>query len=198
MSTILVLKNINPADYVVEPKPSVTKLTPKTKYDLLNPGEVDHISNAGGIIRVLKRGSIYDKQGNLYDRECGKPCWWHRHAFDGLAMGIPIHATEDEIYMDGVFCSYECVYTYLLDHFEKSIVHRDPNYSNSIVLLEQLFQQEFKGQELKPALDWRLLKDVGNGSLSVKDFTIGLKGIRTIPHPNFIFKSVTITYDVLQ
>jgi len=191
---IFTLKNINPDDFkVVKSQPHGTK----TKYDIYNPGKISHVTNSGGIIRVLQRGEICDKTGGPYDRECGKPCWWHRQSFDGLAMGIPIRIYEKKVYMDGIFCSYSCVYAFLLDHLEKVVSKRDPNYKNSIILLKQLFVEEFPGQILIPTPDWRLLKTVGNGSMTIKDLTQNLKGIRLIKHPNLIFVQVIVNYDII-
>lgn len=85
MSTMCVLKGINPADFVIKIKQIDTQS--KSKYDIVNPGRISHTTGAGGTIRVLQRGELYNKHGNPYDRECGKACQWHRHAFDGLAMG---------------------------------------------------------------------------------------------------------------
>jgi len=198
MSTVFVLKNINPADFIIKSFNKPQDIGPKTKYDVFNPGKVSHVTKAGGTVRVLQRGKVCNKNGNPYDRECGKPCWWHRHAFDGMAMGIPIRIFKDTIYMDGIFCSYSCVYAYLIDHYEKMVGKRNPNYSNSLTLLKQLFDEEFPGEELEPAKDWRLLKDVGNGSLNVQEFIFSLKGIRLTPRPNLFFSEITADYDIVN
>lgn len=197
MSTVFILKNVGP--YESNTKPMQTKNTDKNnKYDIVHPGRITHVTSAGGVIRVMQRGEVYNKNGTPYEKETTKMCWWHRANFDGLAMGIPIRIKDKKLYCDGVFCSYSCTYAYLLDHMEKILPKRDPNYKDSIVLLFQIFNIEFPGEELIPALDWKLLKDIGNGNMTLKDFISGLKGIRLIQHPNVIFKSVTINYDIIK
>jgi hypothetical protein len=202
MSTVFVLRGIDSKD--VEIKSTQTEnhntviTTAKNKFDVINPGKISHISPAGAIVRVLQRGDVYDKQGNIYEREATKQCWFHRMTFDGLAMGIPIRISQGKVYCDGTFCSYSCVYAFLLDHMEKMPCKRDPNYINSIVLLKQLFEDEFPGEELTATLDWKLSKDVGNGNLTFKEFMFGLKGIRVIARANYIYTPVTVTYDIVK
>ncbi len=198
-STVFTLKGCNPVDFIIKPK---GELTQKGKYDILHPGKVSHTTGAGAVIRVLQRGGLYNKNGTPYDTVCSKQCWWHRKLFDNMAMGIPIRIVfsngHRDVYMDGVFCSYSCVYAYLLDHFEKIPSKRDPNYAQSITLLIQLFEEEFPGEELVAAGDWRLQKDVGNGNMTTKDFMIVLKGFRVVQHPNLSYHGVTVTYDIIN
>lgn len=200
MSTVFVLKGINPANHVPKAKDSTLKV--RNKYDVVNPGKVSHVNGSGAIVRVLQRGEVCNKFGNPYDKTCSKSCWWHRQTFDGLAMGIPIRLSVKDgvsvLYMDGVFCSYSCVLAYLEDHFEKMPAKRDPNYKNSITLLRQLFLDEFPGEKLTAALDWKLLKDVGNGNLTIKDFITGLNGLRLNQHPNYQYLPVTVSYDIVK
>jgi hypothetical protein len=197
MSTVFTLKNVG--TYEIPIKPMQNKNTERNgKYDIIHPGRISHVTGGGGIIRVMQRGDVYNKNGTPYDREHTKMCWWHRVNFDGLAMGIPIRIKGKKVYCDGVFCSYSCVYAFLLDHMEKIQSKRDPNYKDSIILLMQLFEMEFPGEELVPALDWRLLKDVGNGNMFLKDYLMGLKGLRLVQHPNLVYKSVTVNYDIIK
>jgi hypothetical protein len=199
MTTIFTLKGCNPIDFVIKHK---NDSTAKGKYDILHPGKVSHTTGAGGVIRVLQRGNLYCKNGTPYDTECTKQCWWHRKLFDNFAMGIPVRVvysrTDRDVYMDGVFCSYSCALAWLEDHFEKIPSKRDPNYSQSIVVLKQLFEEEFPGEDLVAALDWRLQKDVGNGNMTTKDYMAGLKGFRIVQHPNLSYHAVTVTYDIIN
>lgn len=198
-NTSFVLKGCNPADFALR-----QKLDPpqKGKHDILHAGKVSHTTGAGGIVRVLQRGNRYDKNGNPYETTCTKQCWWHRKLFDTIAMGIPMRAVykngERDVYMDGSFCSYSCVLAFLEDHLEKEASKRNPNYSQSITLLKQLFEEEFPGEELIAALDWTFQKDVGNGDMTTKDYMANIKGVRIIRHPNLSFKPVTVTYDVVN
>jgi len=300
MSTVFVLKNTGPADFPIKTRfisnigsnPNHTNHTNhtnqggnelKSKFDIINPGKVSHVNSAGTAIRVFSRGNAYTKDGNPYDHDCGKPCFWHRMTFDGIAMGIPIRIsasdsshskshhnsnstkqsnpnenndnststiknftstktssklllnvstsgtnetnnnntnnnnsngsiTEGEnveadlmqtmkprVYMDLAFCSYSCAYAYLIEHHENKIRSaRDPNYAQSLTLLKQLYDDEFPGEKLEAARDWKLLKTVGNGTMDVKEFCRGLKGIRVISHPNYHYVPIVQTYDILK
>lgn len=200
-STVFTLKNCNPSHFISKITP-VETTTPKQKYDVLNPGKPIQLNNAGGVSRVLQRGEVYCKDGNPYERDCGKSCWWHRHPFEGLAMGIPIRVVIKsgvrKIYMDGFFCSYACTLAFLEEELKKTQSRRDPNYSQSKTLLLQLFEEEFPGEKLLPALDWKMMKDVGNGNLNLREYLSGMKGIRLVQHPNCSFTPVTITYDIVS
>lgn len=186
-----ILRRVKPVDNGIE----------KTRFDIMNPGKVSTTTHNGGAIRVMQRGGIYNKDGSVYNRECGKPCWWHRHAFDGLAMGIPIKISIEfgvnRVFADGVFCSYSCAMAYLMDELEKIPARRNPNFTNSMTLLKQIFAEEFPGIELVAARDWRLMKDVGNGDLTLKEFLFGMVGMRFVCHPNITFEPITVSYDIV-
>lgn len=201
MTTTFTLVGFNPAEFMnkaVVPEAAVQK----TRFDVVNPGKVMHANNAGGVVRVLQRGEIYSKDGNPYEGDCGKPCWWDRHPVVGMAMGIPVRVVRNggglKTYCDGIFCSYSCALAYLLKELSQVPSQRDPNYSQSKTILLQLFREEFPGEKLVKALDWKLLKDVGNGNLSYQEWAHGLKGIRIVQHPNLIFLPVTVTYDIIN
>jgi hypothetical protein len=201
MSAVFVLKGYDPLD--LGKKMAIPETSSiKTRFDVVNPGKSTQINNAGGTIRVLQRGEVYCKDGNPYDRECGKPCWWHRHSINGIAMGIPVRVINRDgkmqVYMDGFFCSYSCVMSYLTEELDKIPARRNPNYTQSKTLLLQLFAIEFPGEVLTPALDWKLLKDVGNGGLSEREWKDHLKGMRLVQHPNYVYVPVTVTYDILN
>src|SRR3990170_8284514 len=120
MSTTFVLRNVDLKEIEIKSTQTENHNTiVKSKFDIVNPGKISHISPAGAIIRVLQRGEVYQKNGNPYETESTKPCWWHRMPFDGLAMGIPIRISGKKVYCDRTFCSYSCVYAFLLDHMEK-------------------------------------------------------------------------------
>jgi len=201
MTTIFVIKGVDFIDLNNRIRP-VEQTTGKTRFDVLQPGRVMATTNAGGVIRVMQRGAIYYPNGNPYNRECGKPCFWCRHPFDGLAMPIPIRAAVRHgiltIWGDGIFCSYACAYASLLKELDVIPAKRDPNYANSKTLLLQCFEQEFPREKLVAARDWRLLKDVGNGDMSLKEWQIGLVGIRLVQNANIIFNPVTISYDLIK
>lgn len=201
MTAVFVLKGYDPLDLAKKMAIPETS-NAKTRYDIVNPGKPMQINNAGGTTRVLQRGEPYCKDGNPYDRECGKLCWWHRHPINGIAMGIPVRVIQRDgkmlVYMDGFFCSYSCVLALILEEMDKIPARRNPNYTQSKTLLIQLFAVEFPGEVLDAARDWRLLKDVGNGNLSLREWKESLKGMRLVQHPNYIYVPVTVTYDILN
>jgi len=198
-NTTFVLRNVELKDLEIKSTQTENHNTVvKSKFDIINPGKISHISSAGAVIRVLQRGEVYQKNGNPYEKYSTKPCMWHRIAFDGIAMGIPIRISGNKVYCDGTFCSYSCAYAFLIDHNEKIPIKRDPNYINSETLLKQLFEEEFPGEELVPSKSWMFLKDVGNGNMTIKEYLFGLKGIRAVLRTNYIFLPVTVTYDIIK
>lgn len=246
MSTTFVLRNTGPGDFHVKTRVISNVHESKTKYDIINPGRVSHVNSSGNAMRVMQRGEVFMKDGSPYDRECGTPCFWHRLAFDNLAMGVPIRISSNhlspmlpspaasatptptdsksqgkinkavksvsnvqsstseiplgnKVYMDGVFCSYSCAYAYIIDQNETKVKSaRDPNLANSLVLLKQLFEQEFPGETLEAAWDWRLLKTVGSGNMSVKEYLMRIKGVRIVPNYNYQYCPITASYDILK
>tara|TARA_R110002072_G_scaffold45565_4_gene126805 strand:- start:111984 stop:113069 length:1086 start_codon:yes stop_codon:yes gene_type:complete len=160
----------------------------KSKYDIVNPGTRRLINNAGGFSRVMERGHYVDVKGNPYDSSSSKMCWWHRHLFDGESMGIPIRIEEVydgyNIYMDGNFCSYSCTLAYLEVELDKVYSKRNPNYADSFNLLSAMFDEHSPGEKLKASLDWKEMSDVGNGTLSLKDYMTSLKGLCTTHNYN--------------
>lgn len=201
MSTTFVLKGFDVMS-AMNNTSDIQNMVTKSKFDIVKPGKVIHTNGAGGTVRVLQRGNLYDKDGNKYNRECNKLCWWHRGPIKGLAMGIPLRIKHEEneleVFVDGYFCSYSCVLAYLNEEMFKIPERRNSKYTNSKTLLVQLFSHEFPDEELVPARDWKLLKDVGNGNLTYQEWAIDLKGLRLVEHPNIMFTSVTMTYGILN
>lgn len=65
---------------------------------------------------------------------------------------------------DGIFCSFNCCMSYINKNSNNTL------YSQSKHLLHQIFFTYFKkNMPIKPAPDWRLLKDYG-GNLSIQEF----------------------------
>ena len=73
---------------------------------------------------------------------------------------------KDYYETDGVFCSFNCCKAYIKDN-----IHR-PIYDDSNRLLIQMYNDIFetKLKTIAPADDWRLLKDRGNGHLTIEKF----------------------------
>lgn len=211
MSTIFKLQGCNPATIVIKTLPT-SENNPghhhqtidglgKSRYDMINPGRISHTTGAGGQIRVLQRGQLYCPNGDVYNTSLGKPCFWHRHFFDGPSMGIPIKISvktaEKKVYMIEHFCSYACALAAIEDELEKVESKRKYDAVKAKLILLMLFNEEFPGEVLTAAKDWRLQKDVGNGNLTEREYLLGLKGFRVIQHPNFVFQPITVSYDLL-
>lgn len=174
-----------------------------TKNDITKFGSVLHTGSSGSSVRVLTRGeAICFKTGNPYDRQCSKPCWWHRMNFDGIAMGIPmrIETTDGKmiVYMDGYFCSYSCVYRRILEEEKKLPQFRDHNIINSKSVLFQLFKEEFPNDILEAAGDWEFLDTVGNGTVNIRNYVTKLTGVRIRVHPNYHFMPTTIMGELMD
>jgi hypothetical protein len=177
----------------------------KSKYGVLNPGTKRIINNSGGFNRVFQRGNWVDAKGNPYHDKNNKFCWWHRHLFDGESIGIPVRVEMQKdivvVYMDGHFCSYSCAYAYLLDELKKTPTCQDPNYRESRTLLLEMYDDYEPGKELKPSLHWSLMSDVGNGTMSLKDYITTLHGVCSTLHckynyPRRVFAPVEVSYDI--
>lgn len=213
MSTIFRLQGCNPATITIKALATSENLPGhhhqaianigKSKYDVLNPGRISHTTGSGGQVRVLQRGALYSQNGSPYNSSSGKPCFWHRHFFDGPSMGIPVKISiksgERKVYMiDDHFCSYSCALAAIEEELEKFETKRKFDAVKAKLIILMLFEEEFPGETLVPAKDWRFQKDVGNGNLTEKEYLHSLKGVRLGQHPNFTFHPVTISHDILS
>jgi len=78
---------------------------------------------------------------------------------------ITIH--ENDYYeTDGIFCSFNCCKAFIEDN------KHDPMYDNSSRLLIQMYNDIFntKTTSIIPADSWRILKNRGNGHLTIEKF----------------------------
>jgi hypothetical protein len=213
MSTVFKLQGCNPATITIKTLNSTENLPGhqhqaianlgKSRYDVFNPGRISHTTGSGGQVRVLQRGALYTQNGAPYNAASGKPCFWHHHFFDNPSMGIPVKISikhgDKRVYMtDDHFCSYSCALAAIEDELEKFEHKRRFDAVKAKLIILMLFSEEFPGETLTPAKDWRLQKDVGNGNLTEKEYLHSLKGIRLMQHPNFIFTPITISYDILK
>lgn len=166
--TKIYLTGVNPNDYDLVSRTNNTRRT-----NIKKLGNIGHTID-GTHIRVLKRGNIFDKDDIPYESMCNKPCWWCRYKIDERAMGIPVKIDGDSVWMDGLMCSYECVYAFLDEHYLKSHIHQNPHWTNSITLLKQLFYTQFPEKPpLVKAIDWKLLKRNGYGNITIGQFREG-------------------------
>ena len=116
-------------------------------------------------------------------------------------MGIPIKISvktgDKKVYMMDTFCSYSCALAAIEDELEKVASKRKFDAVKAKLIILMLYSEEFPGEKLTAAKDWRLQKDVGNGNLTEREYMSALKGFRVIQHPNFVFQPITTSYDLL-
>lgn len=101
-------------------------------------------------------------------RRCS--CWHCRHPIpqEWHPLGIPVRyrTVDDTFEVEGVFCSFNCIASYLSEH-------TDYRYKESTVLLAMLHRRIFgvskKMTDILPAPSWKLLKDYG-GFMSIEEF----------------------------
>lgn len=198
-NTQFVLKDCIPSEYYARLTPITTKVSSKSDTSIVNPGKVHSVGLSGGNSRIVERGVLLDRNRNIYKSNDGTPCWWHRHNFDGPSIGVPIYIQRlidgtFIIHMDGVFCSAQCAYAYIIE--EQSKRRCDPAYINSKTILLQLWDEFNPGVKLHPAPDWRLLRDVGNGPLNPREFKEKLSGYSIVMKPNCYFVPIGRSYEL--
>jgi hypothetical protein len=132
---------------------------------------------------------ICNKEGNL-TKEGGR-CGYCLDDFKTISVGVPIafeqvnyeNAHEKKtifiFWLEGTFCTFECVYKFLLD----SKLYSEEN----IILLKKMFLTVFPTGKFMPANDRLLLKSNG-GSLEREQWEV--------PHNLFIAKNEIIFYPV--
>lgn len=199
-----VLQDINLEDSFkrITPLDNIINNSGKVSHDIVIPGKSVLVNNCGGTTRLLSCGEYLNLNESPYHKETGKPCWWCRHPFDAKAVGIPVKVSRNEdklnVYMDGIFCSFECAYSYLRKELNISFAYRNPIYANSKELIKQMYDEHFPGKELTCAPDWIVLRDVGNGDVSIKDFNQKLSSYRMGVHPNYDVSSVIRRFDLMK
>ena len=121
---------------------------------------------------VCSNIKFFDNNNNIYPEKTDLLCFWDGCPFSNSPIGIPLKPHDDEIGYDCelTFCSYECVYAYLLDHFEKMECKRDINYKDSIQYLKYIYNLLYPDKVLKPAHDRRLVKESFGGSIPISVF----------------------------
>lgn len=110
---------------------------------------------------------LLTKDGDIYPEKTDICCWWDRHKFNTVPIGIPIIYEKNNgihiFYLEGFFCSFECCQSYI-----KENTH--PSYKKSLQYLKNIFFSIYPTTELKDALNWKLLKISGYGTLDIDSF----------------------------
>jgi hypothetical protein len=146
--------------------------------------------NSNTNVKVLLTKCKFEERGVEYPSCTSCHCWWCRSPFESEPMGIPINSKEEGVdvayNMEGFFCSPQCCCAFLCDHEKKFPYKRDNRYKNSLTILRNMYERIFPGEELVPALDWRLLQIVGNGNMTIENFRSNNRKIDRTPNVHFI------------
>lgn len=96
-------------------------------------------------------------------------CWWCRHSVpkEVHPLGLPIRYSKDYFDTEGIFCSFNCMCSYLHDNLNNNL------YKDSSTLIYLMYKSIFGEfpikMNLKKAPSWKLLKQYG-GSLTIEEF----------------------------
>lgn len=97
---------------------------------------------------------------NKTDNNTYNHCWWCRLPFFTQPIGCPLTLEDGVYYVDGLYCSPNCVKAYYLEYLQN-----DSKYKNSIKLLAMMMCEESEGDArpvtIEPSLPWRLLVQYG-------------------------------------
>lgn len=93
----------------------------------------------------------------------GMQCWWCRHSFNTVPIGLPVEYKKGKFYCEGIYCSYNCALAHNIDI-------GDENVSKRTSLLYMLYHKiHKKDKKIKEAGDWRTLKSCG-GSVEIEQY----------------------------
>lgn len=112
-------------------------------------------------------------------------CWWCRLPFSTQPIGCPLTLEQGVYYVDGLYCSPNCVKAYYLEYLQN-----DSKYKNSIKLLAMMMCEGTMNEggdaqpvTIEPSLPWRLLVQYG-GTMTADKYKSLSK------HVQLTFKSV--------
>lgn len=96
-------------------------------------------------------------------------CWWDRHSIPSHIhpLGLPIRYKNGYFDTEGIFCSFNCMSSYLHDNCS-NVIYKD---SGALIYLlyKTLFKEYPVKMNIRKALSWKLLKQYG-GNLSIEEF----------------------------
>jgi hypothetical protein len=134
-------------------------------------------------------------------------CWWCKYPIpsDVNPIGCPVkffkkdiskNINEDYFETDGIFCSFNCTLAYINDLSVYDIRYRES--TGLLYILYKKIFNEFPPQMcIKPALNWRLLKNFG-GIISIDEFRNNFQKIDNISlnyiKKDFVIKINSISY----
>jgi hypothetical protein len=125
-----------------------------------NPKEsFEYIPNAISILKEFSTNNEWPQKTNI-------KCWWCCHNFETLPLGIPIKIYNDEFYLKGCFCSFNCILSYVNDNINK---YKYDNIYPNIKSLRYKLTNKLINEYLTPAPPRESLKIFG-GELSIEQF----------------------------
>jgi hypothetical protein len=86
-------------------------------------------------------------------------CWWCTLLIDNEPIGCPLSFKNDTYFIDGIFCSANCVKAYVLDRCQN-----DTTYKDSIRLLSLMVADMYNTKSpitIQPSPPWRFLTQYG-------------------------------------
>jgi hypothetical protein len=124
---------------------------------------------------------IYTDKDNLFLED--KCCDWCGKPMKNFYIGIPIDIEDTkygyEIKMDGCFHSFRCCYASLIREKNYSFSYRNSVYTNSEMILLFLYREITGKDDLKPEIDFKLLK---NKEIDTNSYNyVQLPGFEFIP-----------------
>jgi hypothetical protein len=116
-------------------------------------------------------------------------CWWCKYQIpnDVHPIGCPIkyfkkdvskNILEDYFETDGIFCSFNCILAYINDVNVYDIRYRESG-GLLYILYKKIFNEFPPNMCIKPALNWRLLKNFG-GIISIDEFRNSFQKINNL------------------
>ena len=168
-------------------KKPIKKINKEGTLSINKNNNVDYYRDKSNLINKFSEVGIhfFKEDGNPYKKTSSKPCWWCRHPFDSIPIPLPIKREYKKcssnkkcdkkvhnFYGDGIFFFFLFHYAFISDHNEKVKFKRDSKYNDSECLLLSLFYMLYPNKKLKPANDWRILKNVGSGLISISEFRL--------------------------
>ncbi len=90
-------------------------------------------------------------------------CFWCKHGFNSQPIGCPIDYKNNQYRCDGIFCSFNCCLSFILDNESNNL------YQKSHKLLLNIFNKLFDQYKIEPAPSWRLLQNYG-GEFTIQEF----------------------------
>lgn len=62
---------------------------------------------------VSNETNLFNKKTFDYNKTTKVKCWWCKNSFDTLPLGCPIRKDKNQIFMEGIMCSFPCAKSYI-------------------------------------------------------------------------------------